>query len=132
MIHTRRSFLKSASAASVVGAPAILTAKTPIFGQKDFRYRVVKDWGVLDEKTPVNNCHGIVTTGDGHLVLLTDEVRNNVIIYDQTGRLVGKWGMSYPGAHGLSLVVEGDREVLFITDLKKNLVEKTTLDGEVL
>ena len=132
MIQTRRSFLRSAGVAGAFGAPSILTAKTPVFGQGDFQYRVVNGWGVLGEKTPVNNCHGIVTTEDGHLVLLTDEVRNNVIVYDQEGRLVEKWGTRYPGAHGLSIVREGSREVLFITDLKKHLVEKTTLGGEVL
>ena len=43
-----------------------------------------------------------------------------------------KWGTDFPGAHGLSIVAEGEREVLFITDLQRHLVTKTTLDGEIL
>ena len=129
----RRSFLTSATAAATaVGFPNILLAKTPVLGQKDFRYRVVPGWGVLGKESPVNNCHGIVTTKDGHIILLNDDVTNNVLIYDKAGKLVSKWGTKYPGAHGLSLVKEGGRELLFLTDLKTHSVNKTTLSGEVL
>jgi hypothetical protein len=103
-----------------------------VFGQGDHRYRVVPGWGVLDEKTPVKNCHGMVRDAEGHLILLTDHVANNVIVYDKRGRLVSKWGNSFPGAHGLSIVREGAREVLFLTDLVTHKVVKTTLDGKVL
>ena len=52
--------------------------------------------------------------------------------HDRAGRLVHNWGSTFPGAHGLSLVTEGDREVLFITDLATHRVAKTTLDGQLL
>jgi hypothetical protein len=87
---------------------------------------------VLDEKTPVKNCHGMVRDRQGHLILLTDHVSNNVIVYDKRGRLVSKWGTTFPGAHGLSIVAEGGREVLYITDLQTHKVVKTTLDGMML
>jgi hypothetical protein len=92
----------------------------------------VPGWGVLDEKSPVKNCHGIVRDSQGHLILLTDHVANNVIVYDKRGRLVSKWGTAFPGAHGLSIVHEGRREVLYITDLQTHKVVKTTVDGSVL
>ena len=101
-------------------------------GQGEFRYRVVPGWGVLGEKTPVKNCHGMVEDAEGHLILLTDHVANNVIVYDRRGKLVNKWGSSFPGAHGLSIVREGGREVLYITDLVTHKVYKTTLDGKIL
>jgi hypothetical protein len=66
------------------------------------------------------------------LILLTDHTANNVIVYDKRGRLVSKWGTTFPGAHGLSLVREATREVLFITDLQTHKVSKTTLDGTML
>lgn len=109
-----------------------LRAQGAVLGQGDFRYRVVPRWGVLDEKTPVKNCHGMVRDAEGHLILLTDHVANNVIVYDKRGRLVSKWGTGFPGAHGLSIVREGGREVLFITDLVTHKVYKTTLDGKIL
>lgn len=103
-----------------------------LLGQGGYRYRVVEGWGVLDEHTPVKNCHGIVEDAEGHIILLTDHVANNVIVYDRRGKLVSKWGTSFPGAHGLSIVREGAREVLFITDLTTHKVYKTTLDGKIL
>jgi hypothetical protein len=103
-----------------------------LLGQGAYRYRVVPGWGVLDEKTPVKNCHGIVEDAEGHVILLNDHVANNVIVYDKKGKLVSKWGTGFPGAHGLSIVREGRREVLFITDLVTHKVYKTTLDGTVL
>ena len=128
----RRRFLKATTAAALTHAPFVRAETPQILGQGAHRYRVVPGWGVLDEKTPVKNCHGIVTDREGHIILLTDHTANNVIVYDKRGRLVHKWGTSFPGAHGLSIVTEGTREVLFITDLQKHLVTKTTLDGTVL
>lgn len=113
-------------------AAGCATANHPTLGQGNHRYRVVPNWGKLDEKTPVNNCHGIVRDSHGHIILLTDHVANNVIVYDKRGQLVSKWGTTFPGAHGLSIVTEGTREVLYITDLQTHQVAKTTLDGKLL
>lgn len=123
---TRRSCMTALSGAGFAGA------QDKVLGQGEYRYRVVPGWGVLDEKTPVKNCHGIVQDREGHIILLTDHVANNVIVYDKRGRLVSKWGTTFPGAHGLSLVHEKGREVLFITDLTTHKVAKTTLDGKTL
>jgi hypothetical protein len=129
----RRRFLQSA-ALGAVSAWAPARAQTPpaVLGQGQFRYRVVPGWGVLGSDTPVKDCHGIVRDREGHVILLTNHTANNVIIYDRAGRLVHKWGATFPGAHGLSIVTEGAREVLFITDLVTHRVAKTTLDGQVL
>lgn len=129
--QTRRRLIQSA-VGGVLGAAVLRGETRAVLGQGDFRYRVVPGWGVLDEKTPVKNGHGLVRDRQGHLILLTDHVANHVIIYDQAGKLVNKWGTHFPGAHGLSIVTEGAREVLFITCLQTNRVVKTTLDGEVL
>lgn len=116
----------------VAGRTLAAETKSPILGQGDFQYRVVPNWGVLGGETPVKNCHGIVTDREGHIILLTTDTTNNVIVYDKAGRLVHKWGSDFPGAHGLSIIPEGGREVLFITDLQRHLVVKSTLDGEIL
>ncbi len=103
-----------------------------MLGQGRFRYRVVPGWGELGGETPVNDGHGLAVDREGHVILFTNETRNNVIVYDRKGRLVSKWGTTFPGAHGLSLVVEKGREVLFLTDLTRHLVVKATLDGRIL
>lgn len=131
-MNRRRFLLQSALAAGV--APWAVRAETrgPILGQGGFRYRVVPGWGQLGASTPVDNCHGIVCDRAGNVVLLTDEPKNNFIVYDPKGRLLHKWGTEYPGAHGLSLVVEHGREVLYFTDLKRHRVFKSTPSGELL
>ena len=132
-MFTRRHFLKTAGAATACAfIPARAQSAAPTLGQGDFRYRVVPGWGILGADTPVNDCHGLARDRAGHIILLTNHPANNVIIYDRAGRLVHKWGTTFPGAHGLSLVTEGDREVLFITDLATHRVAKTTLDGTLL
>lgn len=121
-----------ATAAMAVPAFGGARTTTGILGQGDYRYRVVPGWGHLGAGTPVENCHGLACDREGHVILLTDQIKNNVIIYDTSGKLVHKWGSAFPGAHGLSLVVENGREVLYITDLKRHRVFKTTLSGETL
>jgi hypothetical protein len=131
---TRRHFVRSAATAGLACAfakPRSLAA-APVLGQGDFRYRVVPGWGQLGTETPVQDCHGLARDRAGHIILLTNHTANNVIVYDRQGRLVHKWGTTFPGAHGLALVDAGDREVLFITDLRTHRVVKTTLDGTLL
>jgi len=132
----RRSFLKSSSTLFAGGICANLLSqpsRRARYGQGDFQYEQVPGWGELDPaQTPVNNCHGLAHTSDGHIVLLTDHTQNNVIVYDRAGKLVSKWGMNFPKAHGLVLREEDNRDVLYITDLDRNAVFKTTLDGELI
>ena len=103
-------------------------------GQSEFRYRVVPNWGrEALAQVNVKNGHAVVIDSQGRLFFLTDDVRNNVVILDsKTGALVKHWTARMPGAHGMSLVKEGEREVLFITDTQLHEVRKLTLDGEDL
>lgn len=130
MQTSRRLFLKRAALAAVPGLAR--AAGSQVLGQGEHRYQVVSGWGVLDSATPVKNCHGIVRDREGHIVLLTDDTTNNIIIYDKQGRLVSKWGTEFPGAHGLSIIPDGDREILFITCLRTHRVCSFTLDGKML
>jgi peptidylamidoglycolate lyase len=68
----------------------------------------------------------------GRILLLTNETKNNVIIYDKSGKLISSWGHEYPGAHGLTLFNENGEDVLFICDNSRHQVIKTTIDGKVL
>ena len=105
----------------------------PIIGHHTHRYRVISDWGTLNPAiTPVNDCHEMVIDSHGRIFLLTNEVRNNVLIYDRMGNLLGSWGTDYPGGHGLSISNENGEEFLFITDIERHQVIKTTLQGKVV
>lgn len=137
MTLSRRSLLKHALLAGAwygaVGRSFAQASSPEVLGQGDFKYRVVPGWGVLDEKTPVNDCHGLTRTPDGHIVLLTNHVANNVIFYDEAGKLAHKWtGPKFPGAHGLSLAPYQKKSALFITDLTLHTVTGCALSGEQL
>lgn len=104
-----------------------------ILGHGDFRYQVHKDWGTLDASdTPVNNCHEMVMDSSGRLIMITDDIRNNIIIYDKSGKLLGTWGNEFPGGHGLSIFNEGGEDFLYITDFELGKVFKTTTDGRIV
>jgi DNA-binding beta-propeller fold protein YncE len=88
-------------------------------------------WGRLDEKEyPVKDCHEMVISQSGLLYLLTNDTRNNILMYDRSGELKGAWGNTYPGAHGLTLHNENGTEFLYITDCERRQVIKTTLTGK--
>ncbi|MDO1450959.1 6-bladed beta-propeller [Rhodocytophaga aerolata] len=112
------------------GKPALADQ---VLGHNGFTYRVNKEWGNLDPaKTPINNCHEMVLDSKGRLIMVTDEPKNNIIIYDKSGKLLKTWGSDYPGGHGLSLAKEGSEDMLFISDPNIGRVDKTTVDGKVL
>lgn len=140
MKTSRRHFLTQTAAATAAGiaVPNILFGAKPkaaetVAGHGSHRYRVVPNWGVLDAgKNPVNDCHEMVQDAQGRIFLLTNETKNNVLIYDKSGKLLDSWGTAYPGAHGLTLASEGGEQFLFICDPDRHQVIKTDLKGREL
>lgn len=109
-----------------------------VLGHNEFQYRVVDSWCKAEkESTPVNNCHEMQMDAQGHLILLTDHPKNNVIFFNSDGDVVKKWTLGSTGAHGLTLFKDNapkntEIEYLLITDYKTGQVIKTTLDGKKL
>lgn len=130
----------SVATAAGIALPTILTAKPSrnsaeqtMLGHNGFRYRVVPGWGVLDAgKNPVNDCHEMVQDAQGRIILLTNETKNNILIYDKSGKLLESWGHSFPGGHGLTLGGEGNDQYLLICDTDRHQVIKTDLKGREL
>ena len=116
----RRTFLQNTAitASGISLLPGFLTAKEKseiILGHNNKRYRIDTKWGQLDfARFPVKDCHEMVQDSKGRIILLTNETKNNVIIYDKKGKLLTTWGNEYPGGHGLTLFNENGQEVLFI------------------
>lgn len=136
----RRAFLNTSTKAAmgaflvphfnIIGAKPILSEE--VIGHGDFKYRVHKDWGNLDpSKTPVNNCHEMVMDSKGRMIMIGDNTKNNILIYDQSGKLLDSWGIRYKGGHGLSLWNDGEEDFLFICDTNGTII-KTTLEGREL
>ncbi len=140
---SRRSFIQTAGTAAIAAPLAvpggfnIIGSGTRddrlLIGHGEYRYRVDREWGNLDpSKNPVKNCHEMVLDSKGRLIMVTDEVRNNIIIYDKSGKLLDYWGDQFPGGHGLTLHSEGGEDYLYICDYELSKVFKTTTDGRVL
>ena len=137
--NSRRSFIKKVSLTasiplyipSLYGASKVFL-NDPI-GHGDFKFEVNKDWGVQNSNIhPVNHCHEMVMDSKNRIILTTTHPKNNILIYDRSGKVLDSWGLNYPGAHGLSIVDQGGEEFLFITDPDSNKFCKTTLKGEKL
>lgn len=119
--------------AGAISLPQLLQNNELVLGHGNKKYRVNTKWSKADIiQYPVNDCHEMVQDSKGRILLLTNEVKNNVIIYDKSGRLLQAWGHSYPGAHGLTLFNENGEDVLFICDNARHQVIKTTIDGREL
>lgn len=104
-----------------------------ILGHNNKRYRINKKWSQVNAAGyPVKDCHEMVQDKSGRILLLTNETKNNVIIYDKSGKLLSSWGHEYPGAHGLTLLNENGKDVLFICDNNRHQVIKTDINGRVL
>ena len=136
---SRREFLKvSALTSAAFVIPTFNIISKPILadeiiGHGDFKYKVHLAWGNLNpDQTPIKNCHEMVMDKKGRLIMVTDETKNNIIIYDKSGKLLSTWGSEFPSGHGLTLFDEGGQEVLFICNPDPGRVVKTTLDGKIL
>ncbi len=141
----RRNFIKSSSIITIgtVLAPttassfSILPSKPElsreIIGHGDYRYRVEKNWGNLNPKShPVKNCHEMVVDSKKRLFMLTDHPKNNILVYDKSGKLLNSWTLHLKGAHGLTIHNENGNEFLYITDPSNGRVLKTTLEGNII
>ncbi len=131
----RKDFLLNTSL-GLIGAlyvPEFLAAQEVILGHNNKRYKINTRWSRAEvSRNPVNDCHEMVQDSKGRILLLTNETKNNVLIYDKNGKLLNTWGSEYPGAHGLTLFNENGEDVLFICDNNLHRVIKTTIDGRVL
>lgn len=132
----RKDFIKTTSLGllgAILTPPQYLAKNEVILGHNNKRYKINTRWSQADvARYPVNNCHEMVQDKKGRILLLTDETRNNVLIYDKNGKILDSWGKEYPGAHGFTLFNENGEDVLFICDNNRHQVIKTTIDGRVL
>lgn len=132
----RRTFVRN----SAISAVGLITTKNlfarntgTVYGHNGMTYQMNKEWGALNpDKTPVNDCHEMIQDKKGRIFLLTNETKNNIIIYNKSGKLIETWGTEFPGAHGLTVHNSGKEDFLFITDTVRHQVYKTTIDGKIL
>ena len=131
----RKDFIKNSSL-GLVGAlfvPEVLIKEKIVLGHNNKRYKINTKWSRADvARNPVNDCHEMVQDQKGRILLLTNETKNNVLIYNKNGKLLNTWGTEYPSAHGFTLFNENGTDTLFICDNNRHQLIKTTIDGRVL
>lgn len=105
-----------------------------VIGQGEFRYKVQEFWGVPKnpQDYPVRDCHEMVKDKNNNLYLLTNHPKNNILIYNLNGDIIGSWTLGLDSAHGLTIASEGDKEFLYICAPYSATVLKTDLAGNVL
>ncbi|MFT5883646.1 MAG: hypothetical protein ACI9IP_000085 [Arcticibacterium sp.] len=153
-MNNRRDFIKKTSmlgALSMIASPlksfGILhknLAEDGLIGHGAYTYKVDKAWAQISvNSNPLFNCHEMVQDSQGRLIMLGDNIHNNILIFDKSGKLLDHWGNAYPGGHGLSIGKDGDEDFLMITDCgwfqdktgkyhkQGGQVVKTTLDGRM-
>jgi hypothetical protein len=135
---TRREFVFAAG----VGGPLILGAtdkagtRKPVLGSGDHVFEVTHDWGQLPAEIKYGNTHGVCEDSQGHIyvhhtVNAASESSDTMVIFDEKGKFIRSWGPDFKGgAHGLLIRKEGSQEFLYLCDINRGLVVKTTLDGE--
>ncbi len=95
-------------------------------------YEVVPDWAKLPNRIKLGYTHGVVVDSRDR-VYIFNQSENAVIVLDRDGQFLNSWGGEFAkGAHGMFLSNEGENEFLYLTDLDRHLVVKTTLNGEIL
>ena len=96
-------------------------------------YRWIENWITIPESPlgkTFGRTHGVAVLKNGEIVIF-HQADPGVLLYSPGGVLLKKWGC-FPGAHGLTVVEEEGRELLWLVDEQTKSVVKTTLDGEVL
>ncbi len=103
-----------------------------IFGHGAKRFYWDKSWAATNSsKLPVKDCHEMVFTRKGDIIMLTNETKNNIIVFDKKGKIKSSWGNEFPGGHGLTIHGE-DEQTLFITDTERHQFFHTTLKGKII
>lgn len=122
-MNSRRKFIQSAAVVSAMGLVNKgfgFNKKQPdelLIGHGGYTYKVDKNWAKISvNSTPLSNCHEMVQDSKGRLIMLGDDTKNNILIFDKSGKLLDYWGGGFPGGHGLTLSKEGGEDFLFITD----------------
>ncbi|XPF95891.1 6-bladed beta-propeller [Colwellia sp. RE-S-Sl-9] len=96
---------------------SIINPHGMIVGEGKFKYRINTNWGKLDPaKIPVENCHDITLDSKDRVIMVTDNIQNNFIIYNKNGELLEHFGTEFPGAHAIKIVHENSEDFMYIVD----------------
>jgi DNA-binding beta-propeller fold protein YncE len=100
-----------------------------------FRYTWDSNWAKVPAHIAVGRTHGVVVDAQDR-VHVFNQSKHGVLTFDPEGNFIGTWAQfpsdRFLGAHGMTLVTEGDQQFLWLTDERSGEVVKTTLDGQTV
>jgi DNA-binding beta-propeller fold protein YncE len=103
-----------------------------ILGDGHHRYEWNEKWAQIPDTESARNGwahHGIVVSQSGRVISF-HQADPTVLVFDENGALADSWSAPVQNAHGMSIVVEGGEEFLWLADNLSGRVEKTSLDGK--
>jgi hypothetical protein len=103
-------------------------------GQGEFAYEWIDHWARIPDTESGRSdgrTHAVAALEDGD-VLVFNQAQPGVLRFGSDGKLKNAWGDRFSGAHGMSLVFDGNVPVLWLADQNSGEVVKTTLDGRTL
>lgn len=96
-------------------------------------YTWLEGWGDLPGGVTLGNTHGSILIDSEGRVLMNTDGAHAVIAYDPDGMPLFTWGEELRGGlHGMALVEEGGRELLYLVHTGRGEVIRATPEGEIL
>ncbi|HEX5654659.1 MAG TPA: 6-bladed beta-propeller, partial [Chitinophagaceae bacterium] len=85
----RQSAIIATGMASIPSLAGSISPDDVILGHNNKRYRINTNWSRVNAaQYPVKDCHEMVQDKLGRILLLTNETKNNIIVYDKSGKLI--------------------------------------------
>ena len=87
-------------------------------GSGEHTYEWIEHWVRLPETESGNangRTHGLAVAGNGDVIIF-NQAQPGVLRFSPDSKLKNAWGDRFSGAHGLTLAIDGDKEVLWLTD----------------
>jgi DNA-binding beta-propeller fold protein YncE len=101
-------------------------------GSGTHRYEVCEHWAALPEGMQFGYTHGIDVDAEGRIYVFHTG-SPSVVVFDREGQFITAWGEAYEGgAHGFYIHKEQGEQYIYLTDTKRRLVIKCTLEGKEL
>lgn len=113
--------------------PAV-SAEPVYVGKGEHRYRWDSTWMKLPAgREWLGSTHGCLVTDRENRLYVSAESGPAILVFAPDGKLERSFGDDWgSGVHGLTIVKEGETEVLYLAHTNKREVWKTNLDGKIL
>tara|TARA_B110000483_G_scaffold239889_1_gene319344 strand:+ start:370 stop:1482 length:1113 start_codon:yes stop_codon:yes gene_type:complete len=104
-----------------------------VLGEGENAFELIPGWASDSQSSyTFGSAHALAEDLAGNIYLANTSPDHCILVFSPVGELLKSWGNSCETAHGLQIVNEGDREVIFLADSNGHRIYKTTLDGEIL